>query len=178
MCESKARLKGGVLKGYFKYINHKWGKTGLQEVEEATGIRQTDLKEEAFYPWEYSHSILTWISDNKGPEHLRRLGNFTVKNLGVLSYLVRFTNIKFFLRKAKENYEDTFDYGRVSVLMDEMGKRATVIFKDTNQIEESCQVWLGLFEGIMEMTKARGEVTKTKCQVKGEDYCEYVLKWE
>ena len=172
------KLKGGVMKSYYKFIARQWGGAGVRECEEATGVYDSELKEEVFYPWEFNEKILLWISEKGGSDQLRKLGNFIVKNLGVLSYLVRFANMKFFLRKAKENYDDTFNYGRVSVLMDERGKMATVIFKDTNKIEESCQVWLGLFEGMLEMTKSKGTVTKAKCQVTGDDYCEYIIKWE
>ena len=171
-------LKGGVLKGYFDFIRAEHGPEAMEECQEHTRISSKDLVDREFYSTEKNIAILTWISDKYGMHELQKAGNYTAKNLGGLAHIVRFANIKFFLRKAKENYEDTFSFGKVSVLTDEVGKSANVIFKDCNVIEESCIAWLGAFEGFMEVTRTKGSVEKVKCQVKGDEYCEYRLKWE
>ena len=175
---SERQIKGGVLKGYLKFIRYQWGADGLADCESQIGLDLKDIQEEIYYSLEINEAILKWVSEQKGNEYLVKMGNYTVKNLGVLSYIVRFANIKFLLRKAKENYTDTFSYGRCSVLTDETSKRATIIFKDTNLIEESCLVWQGALEGMLEITRTKGTVTETKCQVHGAEYCEYLMNWE
>ncbi len=171
-------LRGGVLKGYFDFVLSEHGKDAWQDCILNTNINPKDLKDKDLYPEAYNIDLLTCISDQYGLEELRKVGNYTAKNLGGLAHLVRFANIKFFLRKAKESYEETFPFGKVSVLTDEFSKNASVIFKDSNVIEESCVAWLGAFEGFLEVTRTKGTVEKVKCQVKGDEYCEYKLRWE
>lgn len=170
------KLKGGVIQGYYDFIKHQWGESGILDCIDRTGVDPKKLSAEKFYDYEMSERVLKWISD-KGMEYVQKAGNHTVKNLGVLSYLVRFVNIKNLLRRAKENYKDTFAYGEVSVLLNEHGKRATVIMKNTSTIEESCVAWLGAFEGMMEITRTKGNVKQNKWQLKGDDYDEFILDW-
>ncbi len=163
--------------GYFDFIRHQWGEDGLEDCIKTTGISPNMLKEEKYYPVVIDERILKWISGTRGIEYLRKTGNHTVKNLGVLSHLVRFVNIKHLLRNAKQNYEEAFDFGELSVLVDELGKHATVIMKDCNTTEEACHAWLGAFEGMMELTRTKGTVKQNKRQIDGEDYDEYILDW-
>ena len=174
---SERRLKGGVLLGYLDFIKRQWGQEGVDECINAINIDIKTLKPEKLHPGEMDEEVLKWISKNKGEEFVKKAGNHTVKNLGSLSYLVKFVNIKHLLKKAKENYEDTFDYGEISVLCDEYGKRAVVIMKDSNIIEESCIAWEGALEGMMEVTRTKGTVKMTKCQMKGDVYDEFILDW-
>jgi hypothetical protein len=174
---SERKLKGGVIIGYFDFIKRQWGEDGMRECIELTGVNPKKIKEETFYPADIDEVILKWISENKGMDFVRKAGNHTVKNLGALAYLVRFVNLESLLRRAKQNYEDAFDYGEVSVLCDEFNKRATVIMKDCNIIEESCLAWQGAFEGIMELTRTKGTVKQNKKQIGGNQYDEYLLDW-
>ncbi len=174
---SERRLKGGVILGYLDFIKRQWGQAGVDECINAINIDISKLKPETFHPGAIDEGVLKWISRNKGEEFVKKAGNHTVKNLGSLAYLVRFVNIKHLLKKAKENYEDAFDYGEISVLCDEFGKRAVVIMKDSNIIEESCMAWEGALEGMMEVTRTKGTVKMTKCQMKGDIYDEFILDW-
>ena len=175
---NERRLKGGVILGYLDFIKRQWGQEGVDECINLINIDIKTLKPETFHSGEMDEEVLKWISKNKGEEFVKKAGNHTVKNLGSLSYLVKFVNIKHLLKKAKENYEDTFDYGEISVLCDDYGKRAVVIMKDSNVIEESCIAWEGALEGMMEVTRTKGTVKRTKCQMKGDVYDEFILDWE
>ena len=175
---SVRKLKGGVILGYLDFIRRQWGDGGIKDCIEATGVNPGELKEEKLYPLEMDQRILKWISGTKGMEYIQKGGNHTVKNLGPLSYLVKFVNLKYLLKKAKQNYEDTFNYGLVSVLADDYAKRATVIMKDCNLIEESGIAWVGAFEGMMELTRTKGTVKLNKRQIDGDEYDEYLLDWE
>jgi hypothetical protein len=174
---NERKLKGGVILGHFDFIRHQWGDDGVQECNEATGVDPRHLEAEKLYSTEINERVLKWLSTTKGIGYVRKAGNHTIRNLGSLSYLVRFVNIKHFLRKAKENYEDTFQFGDVSVLMDPHSKHASVIMKDCNTVEESCAAWLGAFEGMMEITHTKGKVKQNKYQHKGDEYDEFILDW-
>jgi hypothetical protein len=171
------KVKGGVIRGYFDFVRHQWGSDGVRECGKVIGFDLQTIKEDSFYPAEIDEEILKWISGTKGSQFVQKAGNHTVKNLGVLSYMVKFVNIKHLLKKAKDNYQDTFNYGEVSILADELGKRAVVIMKDCNIIEESCDAWLGAFEGMMELTRTKGSVKQNKRQINGDDYDEYIIDW-
>ena len=170
-------LKGGVLLGYLDFIKHEWGEDELHECLDSLDAIFSELKSNTLYSEELNEQMLTWIS-GKGPEYARKMGNHTVKNLKGLEYLVRFVNMKLILKQAKKNYEDAFNYGDVSVLLDEYGKHATVIMKDCNPTEESCNAWLGAFEGMIEMTRTTGDVKLIKRQFEGDKYDEFILDWK
>jgi hypothetical protein len=55
--------------------------------------------------------------------------------------------------------------------------RITMKLYDVNRVDVSCDSWIGVCEGALEMTKASGKVTKTRCQLKGDVYCEYVTEY-
>jgi hypothetical protein len=174
---SERKLKGGVMLGYYDFIRHQWGEDGVVECLRATGVDPDRLEAEKMYSTEINERLLKWLSGTKGIGYVRKAGNHTVKNLGSLSYLVRFVNIRHFLIKAKENYDDAFQFGEVSVLLDNRGKHASVIMKDCNTLKESCMAWLGAFEGMMEITRTKGTVKQNKVQCKGDEYDEYILDW-
>ena len=171
------RLKGGVILGYLDFIKMEWGQEGLDQCLEDLDIDITQIKPDKFYGLGIDERIMKWIS-GRGMEYCRKSGKHTAKNLGSLAYLVRFVNIKHLLKKAKDNYQNTFDFGEVSVLCDDFSKKAVVIMKDSNFIEESSVAWEGAFEGMMEVTHTKGSVKMTKCQIKGDPYDEFILDWE
>ncbi len=171
------RLKGGVLLGYLDFIKSEWGQEGLEECLEELDIDMSQIMPDEFYGLGMDEKIMKWIS-GRGMEYVKKSGQHTVKNLGSLAYLVRFVNIKHLLKKAKDNYQDAFDFGDVSVLADDFSKRAVVIMKDSNFIEESSIAWEGAFEGMMEVTRTKGTVKRTKCQIRGDPYDEFILDWQ
>jgi hypothetical protein len=174
---TERKLKGGVLLGYFDFIKRQWGQDGLDECLGSVKIDQHSIKAESLYPLEMDLNILKWIADNKGMDFVKNAGHHTVKNLGSLSYLVKFINIKHLLKQAKNNYADAFNFGEVSILCDDFSKRAVVIMKNSNYTEETCVAWEGAFEGMMEVTRTKGTVKRNKSQVKGDEYDEFILDW-
>jgi predicted hydrocarbon binding protein len=98
-----------------------------------------------------------------------------VKDLGVLSYIVRFTNITSLLKRAPESYADAFNYGQLEVDIKE--KSATIKIIDTAVDEYTCPAWIGAFRGMLELTKTNGTVRKTHCQLNGASHCEFIIKW-
>jgi hypothetical protein len=174
---TERKLKGGVLLGYLNYIKYEWGQKALEQCLSDTGVKPENIKPDTMYSLTNDEKVMKWIG-SRGLEYVRKSGNFTVKNLGSLAHLVRFVNIKHLLKRAKDNYADTFNFGEVSILSDEFGKRAVVIMKDCNFIEESGIAWEGAFEGMLEITRTKGTVKRNRNQVKGDPYDEYILDWE
>lgn len=168
-------IKGSVILGHLKFIEERWGKAAVKDVSYLIGLAPMDIVESKWYTADYSNTILAWIAERKGPECVEECGRYTVKNLGLLQYIVRFMSMESLLKKAKINYMEGFDYGEISV---EMGdKRAVVKMKDVARSQYSCPAWLGVLRGIFELTHTTGTVWETKCQRQGADCCQFVLEW-
>ena len=160
------RVRGSVLIGYLKFIEKTCGEVNFD-------IDQ--LRETSWYDLSYSSAILEWIGAKKGPEFVEKCGSATVKDLGMLSYIVAFSSVKSLLSKAPTHYPDAFSYGKMEVDLED--KRATVRMTDVAEHQYSCLTWLGAFKGIMDKTKTVGTVVETQCQRKGAPHCEYRLEW-
>ena len=174
---AEKKLKGGAIIGYLQFVKKKWGNAGYEQCLKDTGIDPSRLKTQQLYDREISDRVLNWIRTNKGDENVTQCGKFTVKNLGPLGYLVRFMNIETMLKKAEGSYREAFKYGKMKSYVDLPNKTALIRLIDSTEREVSCLAWHGVFEGILEMRGLKGTVTKTKCQLKGDQYCEYKMKW-
>ena len=165
-----------MILGHYKFIEEKWGKAAVKEIADKIGLAPIDIVEKKWYDADYSNTILAWIAEKKGPEFVEECGRYTVKNLGILQYIVRFMSMESLLNRAKTNYMEGFDYGDVTV---EMGEKSAVIqFKDMARSEYSCPAWIGVLKGIFELTHTNGTVWETKCQRQGADCCQFVLEWQ
>ena len=172
----KKNVQGSVLNGYFKFIKKKWGNDGVYECAEALGIHPDLIKEGKWYDKQLSVDVLGWIGNNKGIQNVEACGNYTVKDLGILSYIVRFKDITSILNRIPKSYSEAFDYGRVEVDIEK--NRATIRMFETEPEEYSCIAWTGCFKGMMEMTKTQGTVTESQCQLKEDPHCEFLMEWD
>ena len=172
------KVKGSVIIGYFKFIKKTWGNEGLDDSASALNFGPDKLDEGKWYNDRYSVNVLTWIAENKGEEYLERCGNYTVKDLGLLSYIVRFMDIKAILKRGPDSYREAFNYGTFKVeIIDD--NRATIKIKGSAANDKyACKTWTGVFKGMLEMTKTKGRVLETQCELKGGPYCLYEMSWE
>jgi predicted hydrocarbon binding protein len=171
------KVRGSVINGYMKYVVRTWGKAGLDECLASAKLSDIPIKDGVLYPYVMEQGVITWISGKHGMDHVRKAGNFTVKNLGMLSYLVRFASIETMLEKSVNSYYEAYAFGHVEMHIE--GKKGVAKMRDVSDIPENCQGWLGAFEGLLELKHAKkGRVIKTKCQLKGDTQCEYEITWE
>ncbi|MDG6220247.1 MAG: hypothetical protein QCI38_02200 [Candidatus Thermoplasmatota archaeon] len=173
---SDLRIRGSVIVGYMQFVKKTWGKAGLEELEKDTNLSIDYFKEGLWYDAEFSNSILAWVRKRGGEEYLKKAGNYLMKNLGFLAYVVRFMNIKTILARAPASYGDAFKYGSVNI--DIGDNRAVVTMHDTAVDEHACPAWVGALEGMLELTRTKGTVKETKCQRKGAPNCEFIIEWE
>ncbi len=169
-------MRGSVINGYIKFVEKTWGKEGLRRCLADAKLTEIQIKDGVLYPYIMEQGVIKWISKNYGMEYVRKAGKHTVKNLGLLAYLVRFTSIETMLEKAKSSYYEAYDFGKVEMHIS--GNRAVATMKDVSEVPENCEGWMGALEGLVELTRKKGRVTKTKCQLKGDDHCEYEIVWE
>jgi hypothetical protein len=135
-----------------------------------------DVKDGLYYPDAYRENVLRWIERTYGRENIVEAGKFVVKNLGLLGWLVRFANPKTVAESFPKNYSEVYTFGQVKV---DTSQRDRIVLRlyDVNRIDISCDSWVGVCNGALEMTNAKGTVSKTKCQLKGDVYCEYVVDY-
>jgi hypothetical protein len=109
------QLRGDVINGYLKFVGKSWGSDGLVSCKEAAGIRDKNIVAKEFYDNTIMVNILKWISKTHGMDKVQQAGNYTLKNLGILAYLVRFMDMKSMLAKAEERYNQAYSFGSVEV---------------------------------------------------------------
>jgi predicted hydrocarbon binding protein len=173
---SERKVRGSVINGYLKFVEKTWGKDGYEKCLIATELKDLHIKDGVLYPYSMVQGVINWISKNYGLQYVRKAGNHTVKNLGLLAYIVRFTSIETMLCKAKAAYQETYAFGEVNIKIS--GKSALATMKDVSETPENCEGWIGALEALLELTRTKGTITKTKCQLKGDDMCEYKIMWD
>ena len=170
------KVRGSVLNGYLKFVEKTWGKEGIEKCLIETKIKGLHIKDGVLYPYSMVQGVIIWISRNYGMPYVRKAGKHTVKNLGLLAYVVRFASVETMLGKAKDAYKETYAFGEVNMKVS--GKSAIATMKDVSETPETCEGWIGALEGLLELTRTKGTVTKTKCQLKGDERCEYKITWD
>jgi predicted hydrocarbon binding protein len=170
------KVRGSVINGYLRYVEKNWGKEGVARCRAETKLTGIDIKDGLQYPNAILLAVIKWLSVNYGMAHIRKAGNHAVKNLGLLSYIVRFSSIEAMLRRAKNAYHEAYGFGEVGMQISKNSAIATM--KDVSEIPENCEGWIGALEALLEITGTKGAVVKTKCQLKGDPSCQYEIKWQ
>ena len=176
MNKDERKTRGSVLNGYLNYIGRRWGKEGNESCMAHVGLGDVSINDGKWYPEIFSARILAWINDEKGKKYVVDCGRYTVKDLGILSYIVRFSSVKMLLNRAPEQFHDAFNYGKISV--DVHDDHAYVKMKDTAVDENACVAWTGVYMGILELTNKKGTVVEKQCQLKGASHCIFEVRWE
>ena len=162
------------MNGYLKFIKKKWGAEGLNQCKKDVGIEDMDFKDGHYYHDEVIGNVLRWLHREKGRESILEAGGFIMHNLGILSWLVRFTDVETLAKKFPKNYSEVYAFGKCNVDISDP-KRLKLILTDVGYYEEACLIWEGVIDEALAMTKTNGKVTHTKCQRLGEPHCEYII---
>ena len=169
--------RGIVVKAHLSYVKKQWGADALKECCGQIGMEYDGIDEDEFYSRNVENAILAWISRNKGLEHVQRSGHHSVMNLGIYSYLIPQKNIEAIARVAEMSYVDTYNYGSIKVVSHPRDKTIFVQFVAKDRTVENCAAWLGAMQGIFDLAKVRGSVEHIRCVNKGDQLCEYRLRW-
>ena len=157
------------------FVTKKWGRDGYRLCMSDIGL-WGEFRDGNYYQDEIRENILRWMAREKGEEYTRECGKFIASNLGILSWLVRFSDPKTIANKLPKNFSEIYSYGKIEAITD---KDNLVIIRlhDVCRIKESCEVWFGVCEGVLELTKTPGKVEETKCAVNGDKYCEFRISY-
>ncbi len=171
----KGKVRGDVLRGYLKYIKRTWGKEGIDSFDSYSGIESERLKDKIWYDSDILKDVHHWLAD-KGEKHVELAAGYTIRNLGLLSYLVKFLNVKTLLDKAPKNFSEGFSYG--DCIVEIKDKSAIVKFKDIMIDEYVCDAWKGVLKGILKATNTKGKIKPLNTPDKGDKDCFYKMEWE
>ncbi len=171
---SEKMVKGAVVNGYLKFVKKKWGVVGLQEAAKYAGIDENPRDGE-WVPATTATKVLEWIRDNKGMKYVEDAGRYASTDLGVFTYIVAsFMSIEKFIRRAQETYRTLFNYGEFVIEPTDTG--AAITIKDARYPEPSCNAWKGALEGIMQVTRTKGEVRMIDAD--SPEDCKYEMIWK
>ncbi len=173
---AKREIRGHVINRYLAFIRKTWGNDGEAQAIRESGLTEIKIHDSKFYDNEIMERILRWISVNHGMERVRQAGKFTVKNLGLFSYMVRFMSMEAMLNRAEERFRELYKFGELDIEVND--KKAIIRMRDVSGIEENCQGWMGVLDAMMELTKTKGTVTHTECQAKDAGQCIYIIEWQ
>ncbi len=173
---AKREIRGHIINRYLAFIRNTWGKDGEELAIKESGLDGIKIDDSRFYDNEIMERVLKWISKNHGMDRVRQAGKFTVKNLGLFAYMVRFMNMKAMLSRAEDRFRELYRFGELDIEVHD--NKAITRMRDVSGIEENCQGWIGVLEAMLELTKTRGTVTHTECQMKGAERCVYVVEWQ
>ena len=172
---SDPQAKGRIALGYAAFIKKRWGKEGYEKCQKDVKIDFASLKDEMWYPNSLPTNLLIWIEKNYGIDYCRQAGFSVVADRGVITYAARIAGVKKVLERGVDEFRESFKDGGVSV---ELGdKRAVLSISDINISPCSCQAWIGAFQGILHITKAKGTVKEIACEHKGAKACQYEITW-
>ncbi len=171
---NERKVRGDVIKGYIKYIKKIWGQAGVDSYETKAGIRLDELDDKVWYDAEFLRKLHYWLAE-KGEKHVSLSSSYCVQNLGLLSYIVKFMNIKTLLKKVPKSYDDGFSYGSLSIDIEE--DRAVVRFKDVIIDKYTCDAWKGALEGALLATNTVGTVEQIREEGMGDKDCYFLMEW-
>ena len=171
------KVRGSVIKGYLDFVRKVWGQQGFDRCLNALQIKddfyEGHFKEKNFYPHQILNDIILWIHEEKGMDYVRRAGKHTAMDLGILKFIFQFVSFNHLITRGPKEIKHAYTYGEVKVNRTETG--AEILFYDLSEIPENCAGWLGALQGLMEVTKTKGTVEKTACQLEGAPACKYVI---
>lgn len=165
------KVRGSILNSYMGFVSKKWGREGYKRCMCDIGL-WGEFRDGNYYQDEIRENILRWMAREKGDQYLRECGKYIINNLGILSWLVRFSDPRALAAKFPKNFSEVYSYGRMEAITDGEGPILIRLY-DVNRIKESCEVWFGVCEGALEATKTQGKVEETKCSIDGDPYCEF-----
>ncbi len=165
------KVRGCIINGYLSFIEMKWGRFGKEECLENLEINGK-IKDGYYYPNKIKISILRWIKENKGENYIEDAGKYLIKNLRMLSWLVRYDTPFKVAKKIEKEFEEIYTFGKMKI-RGEKGK-INVFLQTATEDDVTCLAYKGVLKGILEKTNYPGTVDIKYCKDKS---CEYEVRY-
>lgn len=183
----KGEVRGVAMKGDLTFLLQKKGKEALKMFEEETAklgypIKYNDLNMLSFYPIGLKGISLLVLKrvfdfDNKD---FQEMGEFGAKLHTVIRIFMKYIfSPRIFSQQTQRMWNFYYSIGKCEGDLNEKDRLLALRVYDFPYFPEHCQVLIGYFSAIFRMV-VKNEVTcrETKCNFRGDDYHEFILKWE
>ncbi|MBZ9572358.1 hypothetical protein KJA15_03445 [Patescibacteria group bacterium] len=190
LMEIKGETRGVVFEIDREYILKEEGEEGLKKLEdelERLGypIKYKEMKAMGFHPIGLRAISLLAIKKvfNFDDEKIKELGTFGSKVSFILKLFIRYflSAQRVFFEEAPKIWKKHYAIGElVPVELSEEKKYAILRLENFNLHPIFCCFLGGYFCGVVQMLVRSSQITfeETKCTFRGDEYHEYLLKWE
>lgn len=183
----EGKIIGAGIKPSAQFILKEEGEESLKKIEETITnlgypLKFKEIKTISFYPLGLLAVFLIVVKrifkyDDK---RFEEMGKFAVKVPMVLRFLVRhFLSVDMWAKKGSSYWKRFFTAGSHEI--PEWDEKKGYLINKIRGVrfpQSFCQITKGAHAGIMQMVVGK-KVTceETKCVHRGDEYCEFVLKW-
>ncbi len=159
---ANTKTKGNIILLYHKFVRKMWGKGGVEALDARLDFDIKDIQPEGLYLPGYQRQIVNYIVKEHGTEYLRKLGRFSAREVKLMRYFGMFTNPVKVLAKMNETLAATNlrneDVETDVLTVEETDKGLLVTANGVMGNENQIEIWIGIFEGILELTRNPGKV--------------------
>lgn len=190
LMEIKGEARGGTLKIDMEYILKEKGEEGLKKVEGELEKLGYPIKYKEINTLGYSPVGLRAISllvikkvFNFDNEKIKEIGLFGTKISLILKFFIKyvFSFQKVFFQESPKIWREHWTIGElVPVELNEEKKYAILRLKDFNLHPIYCRFLEGYLPGLFQLMVKIPQITceETKCFFRGDEYHEYLIKWQ
>jgi predicted hydrocarbon binding protein len=186
--DTEKNIKGIHIINVIDFVKNKRGQIGLNMLFERINEDKPKPKklsvngfiEKEWYPYELYLEFLATADDVTGNGSLMRcyeIGFQTIQHMGHLSYLTRAPDIHELMDKAQENWGRVYDFGNIEIV-EKSDNKIILRYHGFPKSKAKCEYFKGSLAGTIELSKLKGKVKETACNMEGASWCEFELTWE
>jgi len=182
------QIRGVGMKTHSRFILKEQGEGSLEKIEEemkALGysFKYKDVKVLEFYPLNFYCTLLLAIKRifNYEDEKFCEIGEFNARmSLIIKLFMKNFVSVKKMAEVTPKVWRKYFSIGNIELTSyDEKEKYIYLRLDDFHATPLLCQVVRGFFKGVAQMVVGtKGECREVKCSFKGNNYDEFLFKWQ
>jgi len=184
----KGEVRGVSLKGDGNFVLKEKGEEGLKKLQEEMikagfPVNYRTIRAMNFYPLKLDVVNLILIKRifNFDDKKLQELGWFLAKSSLVLKlYMKYFASLEKITKQAPAIWTKSYTVGELQVSeVNEKEKYLAIRIKDFKIHALYCQIFIGYFSSVVQMVTG-GKISSAhpKCAFEGQDFCEFLIKWE
>ncbi len=179
---------GNSIKNTGEFILKEEGKEGLERLERAMAdfgypIKYKKIKTTDYYPSKILAITFVAIERifNYDAEKFRKMGEFRAKLSIMLRVLMKyFISLDKTINEIPKMWRKFFTTGDAKIIsFDKKEKRAILRIENYRFHQIQCRVMEGIFSTILQIiVKSKVTCQEIKCVHKGDEYHEFLLKWQ
>lgn len=186
----EGEVRGETFKTDMSFILKEKGEEGIKRVEEeferlGCPIKYREIKAMDFYPVGMRAFSLLVIKKtlNFDDEKIKEMGIFATKVSLIIKLFVKyfFSAEKVFFKEAPRMWRKHWNIGELEPVEFNQEKKYGIIrLKNFNIHSIYCSYFKGYLSGVLQMLVKASQITceETKCSFQGDEYHEYLIKWE